>query len=123
MTAPPSGFSQDQLYEFLIILVLVIIIRIRRTINGQRFSNRIFTLPVIYAIIMIFFFVYLTIPQIAVSAALAAVAIPLGLRISENPEFFYRNQTLYFKRSVLLTIIWFDRWCKIIFDWIFFTVW
>ena len=88
MTAPPSSFSQDQLYEFLIILALVIILRIRRTINGQRFSNRIFTLPVLYAIIMIFFFVYLTIPQIAVSAALAAVAIPLGLRISENPEFF-----------------------------------
>ena len=106
MTAPPGGFSQDQLYEFLIILAIVIILRIIRTINGQRFSNRIFTLPVLYAIIMAFFFVYLTIPQIAVSAALAAVAIPLGLRLSENPEFFYRNQTLYFKRSVLLTIIW-----------------
>ena len=106
VAAAPSGFSQDELYEFLIIFALIIILRIRRTINGQRFSNRIFTLPILYAIIMIFFFVYLTALQIAISVILAIVAIPLGLRISENPEFFYRNQILYFKRSVLLTIIW-----------------
>ncbi len=106
VAAAPSGFSQDELYEFLIIFALIIILRIRRTINGQRFSNRIFTLPVLYTIIMIFFFVYLTALQIAISVILAIVAIPLGLRISENPEFFYRNQILYFKRSVLLTIIW-----------------
>ena len=106
VAAAPSSFSQDELYEFLIIFALIIILRIRRTINGQRFSNRIFTLPVLYTIIMIFFFVYLTALQIAISVILAIVAIPLGLRISENPEFFYRNQILYFKRSVLLTIIW-----------------
>ena len=98
--------SQLQLYYFLVIIALVLIIRIRRTLNGQRFSNTIFTMPVLYALILLSFIYALTLEEILISVALAAAAIPLGMRVSENPEFFFREQILYFRRSIMLTVIW-----------------
>jgi membrane protein CcdC involved in cytochrome C biogenesis len=98
--------SQIELYYFLVVIALVLILRVRRTLNGQRYSNRIFTLPIIYAIILLTFIVTLTIEEILIAVVLAVVAIPLGIRLSLNPEFFFRNNVLFFKRSVLLTIIW-----------------
>ncbi len=98
--------SQLQLYYFLVIIALVLILRIRRTLHGQRFSNRIFTMPVLYALILLSFIYALTLDEILISVALAAAAIPVGMRASENPEFFFRDQTLYFKRSIMLTVMW-----------------
>ena len=98
--------SQFELYYFLVLIALVLILRVRRTLNGQRYSDRIFILPTLYAMILLSFVVTLTIEEILIAVILAVVAIPLGLRISEDPEFFFRNNVLFFKRSVVLTIIW-----------------
>ena len=98
--------SQFELYYFLVLIALVLILRVRRTLNGQRYSNRIFILPTLYALILLSFILTLTIEEILITVILAVVAIPLGLRVSEDPEFFFRNNVLLFKRSVVLTIIW-----------------
>ncbi|MEM3851448.1 MAG: hypothetical protein QXP70_00400 [Methanomassiliicoccales archaeon] len=71
--------------------------------------------------ILIVFFYYLSIYEISLSIALALLAIPLGMKISENPEFFYRNQVLFFKRSVLLTIIWLGGFIVRVFLEIFYS--
>jgi membrane protein CcdC involved in cytochrome C biogenesis len=63
-------------------------------------------MPVLYALILLSFIYALTLDEILISVALAAAAIPVGMRASENPEFFFRDQTLYFKRSIMLTVMW-----------------
>jgi FtsH-binding integral membrane protein len=113
--------SQIELYYFLIIIALILILRVRRTLNGQRYSNRIFTLPIIYALILLSFIVTLTIEEIIIAVVLAVVAIPLGIRLSVNPEFFFRNNVLFFKRSVVLTIIWLAGFIARVFLEIFYS--
>ena len=50
--ASTDSNSQIELYYFLALIAIVLILRVRRTLNGQRYSNRIFTLPIIYALIL-----------------------------------------------------------------------
>ena len=113
--------SQVELYYFLVLIALVLILRVRRTLNGQRYSDRIFILPTLYALILLSFIVTLTIEEILIAVILAVVAIPLGLRVSENPEFFFRNNDLFFKRSVVLTIIWLGGFIVRVFLEIFYS--
>ena len=113
--------SQFELYYFLVLIALVLILRTRRTLNGQRYSNRIFILPTLYALILLSFILTLTIEEILIAVILAVVAIPLGLRISEDPEFFFRNNVLLFKRSVVLTIIWLGGFIVRVFLEIFYS--
>ena len=113
--------SQLELYYFLALIAIVLILRVRRTLNGQRYSNRIFTLPIIYALILLSFILTLTLEEIVIAIVLALVAVPMGSRISENPEFFFRNQVLYFKRSVLLTVIWLGGFIARVFLEIFYS--
>ena len=94
--APTDVNSQLELYYFLALIAIVLIIRVRRTLNGQRYSNRIFTLPIIYALILLSFILTLTLAEIVIAVVLALAAVPMGSRMSENPEFFFRNQVLYF---------------------------
>lgn len=103
-TTPSSTFIGGN--EFLIVLIVIIILRIRRYANGQRFSNRIFLLPAIYVLLIVEFVVFLNLEQEVVVAALALIGIPLGSIIGANPGFFFREGTLYFKRSFLLMMIW-----------------
>ncbi len=120
MSAPGST-DQVQIYYFLALVAIVLVLRLRRSINGQRFSERIFVLPLIYVLILLSFVFDLTIYEVLVSISLAAVAVPLGTRASENAEFFYRGTILYFKRSVLLTIIWLGGFIVRAFLEIFYT--
>ena len=113
--------SQFELYYFLVLIALVLILRVRRTLNGQRYSDRIFILPTLYALILLSFIVTLTIEEILIAVILAVVAMPLGLRVSENPEFFFRNNVLFFKRSVVLTIIWLGGFIVRVFLEIFYS--
>ena len=113
--------SQFELYYFLVLIALVLILRVRRTLNGQRYSNRIFILPTLYALILLSFILTLTIEEILITVILAVVAIPLGLRVSEDPEFFFRNNVLLFKRSVVLTIIWLGGFIVRVFLEIFYS--
>ncbi|MEM0136163.1 MAG: hypothetical protein QXU18_13235 [Thermoplasmatales archaeon] len=120
MAASVTG-SQIELYYFLVLIALVLVLRIRRTLNGQRYSNRIFTLPVIYALILLTFVFTLTIEEILIAVVLAIVAVPLGIRMSENPEFFFRNGVLFFKRSIVLTVIWLGGFIVRVFLEIFYS--
>ena len=61
------------------------------------------------------------IEEILITVILAVVAIPLGLRVSEDPEFFFRNNVLLFKRSVVLTIIWIGGFIVRVFLEIFYS--
>ena len=119
--ASTDANSQIELYYFLALIAIVLILRIRRTLNGQRYSNRIFTLPIIYGLILLSFILTLTLEEIVIAIVLALAAVPMGSRISENPEFFFRNQVLYFKRSVLLTVIWLGGFIVRVFLEIFYS--
>ena len=119
--ATTDANSQIELYYFLALIAIVLILRIRRTLNGQRYSNRIFTLPIIYGLILLSFILTLTLEEIVIAIVLALAAVPMGSRISENPEFFFRNQVLYFKRSVLLTVIWLGGFIVRVFLEIFYS--
>lgn len=105
MAAAPAGTLAAG-NEFLIIVVIILIFRMSRFINGQRFSGRIFFLPAIYILLIAEFVVYLSLEQLAVVVALAVVALPIGTRVGGNPEFFFRNEVLYFKRSFILMVVW-----------------
>ena len=72
--------SQLELYYFLALIAIVLILRVRRTLNGQRYSNRIFTLPIIYALILLSFILTLTLEEIVI-----AVVLALGLSYNTGP--------------------------------------
>ncbi len=93
-------------YEFLIFLALIIVFRLRRGFQGQHYSNRIFVLPILYTLILADLIYFLDLEYIGICIGFALVAIPLGLRLSENPEFFYRGNQLFFKRSNILMMLW-----------------
>ncbi|KQB34854.1 hypothetical protein [Acidiplasma aeolicum] len=98
--------------SYLIIIIFVLFIAIRRMysgLNGRKFrASRIFSLPLIYAILLLFSLegIYSNLDYIILVLVLIFPGILFGLRLGDNIEFFYRNNRLYYKRSQAIMAFW-----------------
>ncbi len=105
-----SFTSSAPLLVFLIIFVIFIMARrIYSGINGRRFkTTRLFTIPFIYLLLLLFFlgaFIGL-LDYILIIILIGIVGLIPGFAFGESVTFFEKNNSLYYKRSPLILIIW-----------------
>ncbi|MEM0160508.1 MAG: hypothetical protein QXQ25_02145 [Thermoplasmata archaeon] len=111
MNATPSG-SAENLSTILIvfaIFVLIVTRRVYRGIRGRAYSaRRVLTLPVLYILITIAFIVPSAIlePFFFITFIFIIGGLILGIRFGEKVSFFYKNGTLYYKRSTFILFFW-----------------
>ncbi len=98
--------------DYLIIIIFVLFIAVRRLysgLRGRKFKeSRIYTLPVIYVVLLLFSLdgLYSNLEYIILILILILPGILLGLKLGNNIEFFSRNGSLYYKRSQIIMIFW-----------------
>ncbi len=108
---------------FLAIIVLIMARRIKSGINGRRFNmSRIFTTPIIYAILLIFFLgaIGKNVSYIFIVVGLIFPGIIVGFIYGEHVKFFEKDSFTYYKRSQFIMIFWLISYVARIFIFIFY---
>jgi len=99
-------------YTIIIILAFVIYVlirRIKRGLNGRKFKvSRLFYLPVIYLLLLLFFLeIFIgNIYYLTIIIVLIFLGILPGYIYGEKVSFFMNNDLLYYKRSPYILIAW-----------------
>ncbi len=103
-------YSGNDTYLFIIIFILFVAIRrLYSGMNGRKFKeSRIYTLPLIYIILLLFSLegIYSNLDYIIIILLLIFPGIILGLRLANNVKFFNKDDNLYYKRSQIIMIFW-----------------
>ena len=108
---------------FLAIIILIMARRIKSGLNGRRFKmSRIFTMPFIYAILLIFFLgaIGKNVTYIFIVAGLIFPGIIVGFIYGERVKFFEKNSFTYYKRSQFIMVFWLTSYIARIFLYIFY---
>ncbi len=109
LTGFPSGGSVQSIYFLLIFLAIIVTLRIYRGINGRIYSTaRVLRVPVIYVFLTLITVIGVGTfePILVATLALIPAGFLLGYRFATNITFFNRNNTVYYKRSPAVLIIW-----------------
>ncbi len=109
LTGFPSGGSVQSIYFLLMFLAIIVTLRIYRGINGRIYSTaRVLRVPVIYVFLTLITVIGVGTfePILVATLALIPAGFLLGYRFATNITFFNRNNTVYYKRSPAVLIIW-----------------
>lgn len=109
LTGFPSGGSVQSIYFLLIFLAIIVTLRIYRGINGRIYSTaRVLRVPVIYVFLTLITVIGVGTfePILVATLALIPAGFLLGYRFATKVTFFNRNNTVYYKRSPAVLIIW-----------------
>ncbi len=93
----------------LIFVIYVLIRRIQRGLNGRQFKiGRLFYLPVIYLLLLMFFLeIFISnIYYLTIVIFLIFAGIMPGYIYGEKVLFFMKNNLLYYKRSPYILVAW-----------------
>ncbi len=102
-----SSAAQLSSYEFLAIILLFLIFRIKRNKSGRTFRvSRIFYLPVILLLINLSLLIDIPVQYYIYFAMLVVVGILPGLRWGELSSLYYQNQKLMYRRSNVILYLW-----------------
>ncbi len=103
------GSSAGSIDTILVIIAIIFTLRIYRIVNGTKFSTiGLYRLPVIYLALAAFSLVALSPSYLDVVIAVVALVVGLliGLRLAGGVHFFEKNGAVYYKRSILIMVIW-----------------
>lgn len=109
LTGFPSGGSVQSIYFLLMFLAIIVTLRIYRGINGRIYSTaRVLRVPVIYVFLTLITVIGVGTfePILVATLALIPAGFLLGYRFATKVTFFNRNNTVYYKRSPAVLIIW-----------------
>ena len=109
LTGFPSGGSVQSIYFLLIFLAIIVTLRIYRGINGRIYSTaRVLRVPVVYVFLTLITVIEVGTfePILVATLALIPAGFLLGYRFATKVTFFNRNNTVYYKRSPAVLIIW-----------------
>jgi hydrogenase/urease accessory protein HupE len=99
---------------FIIIVIVLILLRViyrrlKTGLNGQQYkTSRLFRIPVIYFLLLIFFMLAFirNIDYVIIIMLICAAGIIPGLAFGERVSFFERNGKVFYKRSPYLLAFW-----------------
>ncbi|OWP56960.1 MAG: hypothetical protein B2I17_03210 [Thermoplasmatales archaeon B_DKE] len=107
-TTSSSGNVESSLFV-IAILVLFVIRRVYRGINGRQFrTSRVFMIPVIYTLLLLFSFFSIDVNYLY-DASLLLLIIPgivLGNRFGNTVKFFEKDKQIFYKRSQFILVFW-----------------
>ncbi len=104
---PTSNFQSVAI--IFIVIALLLVMRVYRNINGRIYrDSRVFRTPLIYGLLLLFFVGYLEYshPIFFLTLLFVPIGFMIGIRFDFQPNFFYRNNILYYKRSPAVLVIW-----------------
>lgn len=102
-----GNLSQYQFTFFVVFILFVIARRFSRAFFGRRFAyRRILTLPILYSLFTIYLLFYVSEYEILSAVTVAAIGVYLGYIIGKKVRFFDRNDSLYYKSSLIITVLW-----------------
>ncbi len=108
-SATPAPGSIDYSLFIMAIIVLIVIRRVYRGINGRQFrTSRIFTIPIIYTFLLLTSFFSLGANYLD-EASLLLLILPgavIGMRFGNSVKFFERDSQTYYKRSQFILVFW-----------------
>lgn len=91
----------------LIVIAILFIYRTVRTLMGEKFSGvKIFLIPLVYSVFVLFTFLPSDIYQKTSSLITAIVGIVIGLSLSRKVEVYEKKSNLYYKKSLTVTFLW-----------------
>lgn len=108
IVGPTSAIYGSSEGVVLLILVLFISLRIYRGMRGQKFTNRIYLLPIIYIVLTVLtLFTYApSLLEIAVTLVAIPVGAIAGLKLGESAQIFEKGGVAHYKRSPVIMGIW-----------------
>ncbi len=100
-----GGVSQA---VFLIVIVLIVSRRLYQGVRGQKFTNRVYILPVIYILLTIFTLFTYAATQFDILATLLSIPLGalVGLRLGSAAQIYEKDGVTHYKRSRFIIGIW-----------------
>lgn len=100
------GNQPNTIFVFFAIIILIAVVRLRRGLRGIRFSNRIFLVPILYVVLTIGIVFPMTLTQKEWMLAFGVIGFVIGIKISTDPNLFFNEGSLFYKRSGVILVIW-----------------
>ena len=105
----PAAGGIDFSIFVMAIVVLIVIRRVYRGMNGRQFrASRIFTIPILYTLLLLASFFSLGADYVD-EASLLLLILPgviVGMRFGKSVKFFEKDSQIYYKRSQFILVFW-----------------
>ncbi len=94
-------------YTVLVLIFILFVYRITRAVAGEKYSYiRIFFTPALYSVFVLMTFLGSPQYQIIIGIIVAVLGLILGSFLSRKLKVFEKHGKMYFKASVIITILW-----------------